>query len=52
MRSSLCFLLVLYPLFGFAKEHRVPIGTEGNVLILSVQNATQSRAHEPHHALQ
>lgn len=51
MRSILCFLLLLYPLFGFAKEHRVPIGIDGNVLILSVQNTTQSPFEGVHVAI-
>ena len=40
MRFSLGFLLLFVPLFLSAQEHKVPSGTEGNRLILTVQNAT------------
>ncbi len=41
MRFSTCFLLVFLPVFTFAQEHKVPSGTKGNRLILTVQNETQ-----------
>ncbi len=42
MRFRFGFLLLLVPLFAFAREHKVPSGTEGNRLIFTVQNETQS----------
>jgi len=41
MRFNFGFLLLFMPLFAFAQEHKVPAGTKGNRLILTVQNETQ-----------
>lgn len=42
MRHILCLLWLVSPMLIFAREHRVPIGSEGNLLVLSVQNTTHS----------
>lgn len=42
MRHILCLLWLVSPMLILAREHRVPIGSEGNLLVLSVHNDTQS----------
>ncbi len=41
MRFSFGFLLLFMPLFSSAQEYKVPSGTNGNRLILTVQNDTK-----------
>ncbi|MDZ7262808.1 MAG: T9SS type A sorting domain-containing protein [candidate division KSB1 bacterium] len=42
MRRMLFLVLLLCPLGVFAQEQNVPIGTEGNLFILSIKNAHNS----------
>jgi len=42
MRQIFFFWLVFFPLLLFGRDHEVPAGTDGNRLVMSLQNTTES----------